>query len=214
MFQVFLGYKFFRFTLFFLGFLTVGTTIFVLAWDHINDPNSMWYGLAMGALGGLLVGLVGALIPRIGVFLVGAALGVVVALILNTTVLYRLYPANPNVTLGVSGAVLGLAIGGAATLMMRTVVVISTSFVGSYCTIRGIGYFAGNYPADEWALRDQIANGATLPVEIYAYFAGMMVLGVIGCVAQFMFTAKKRRGDEKDEWEEAYDDSDFSLMTG
>jgi hypothetical protein len=59
--------------------------------------------------GGLLVGLVGALIPRIGVFLVGSALGVVVALVLNTTVLYRLYPANPTVTLSVAAVVLGFA---------------------------------------------------------------------------------------------------------
>lgn len=211
LFQVFFGYKFFRFTLFTLGFLTVGVTIFVLAWDHINDPNSMWYGVAMGALAGLLVGLVGALVPKIGVFLVGAALGVVAALILNTTVLYRLYPANPNVTLGVAGSVLGLALGGLATLMMRVVVVISTSMVGAYCTIRGIGYFAGNYPADEWALEDQIANGRPLPVAIYAYFAGILAFGLVGIVVQFMFTARKANAFEKDEWEMEYDDSEFSI---
>ena len=211
LFQVFFGYRFFRVTLFVLGFITVGVTIFLLSWDHISDPNAMWYGLAMGALAGLLVGGVGAAIPRIGVFLVGGALGVVVALILNTTVLYRLYPSNPNLTLGVAGGVLGAIFGGLSILMMRVVVVASTSVVGSYATIRGIGYFAGNYPANEWALKDDIANGQTLPPEIYAYFAGMLALALVGMVVQFLYTAKKSNSDEKDEWEKEYDDSEFTL---
>ena len=210
-FQVFFGYKFFRVTLFVLGFTVVGVAIFLLSWDHINDPNAMWIGLAMGVMAGLMVGGVGAYVPRVGVFLVGAALGVVLALDLNTTVLWRLYPSNPNLTLGVAGGLLGAGFGGLSMLMMRTVVICSTSVVGAYALIRGVGYFAGNYPADELALKDQIANGQTLPVAVYGYFSGMLALALLGIAIQFLYTAKKANKDEKDEWEEAYDDSEMSL---
>ena len=210
LFQVVLGYKFFRVTLFLLGFFAAGLAVFFPAWDNIADPNGFYYAMAMGLLAGILVGGLGAWMPRIGVFLVGAMLGLITAFILNMTVLYKISNGNPTNTLIAAAVVLGLGLGVLATFMMRPVVVVSTSVIGAYGVIRGIGSFVGNFP-NEFQLKDQIINGQSLPVEVYGYFGGVLGIAVIGIVIQFKYTAKKKKESEKDEWEQEFEESEISL---
>ena len=211
MIQTFLGYKLFRVSLFLAGFLAAGLGVFYPAWQNISDANGIWYALALGGMAGLLVGGVGAWQPRIGVFLVGAALGVVIAFALNAAVLYKLSLGNPLIPLIVAAIVLGLGLGGLATIMMRTVVIVSTSVVGAYAAIRGVGHYAGNFP-DEFELAKQIeeGNGSLSPV-VYGYLAGIAVLAAIGVGVQFFVTARKASTDEKDEWELEYEQAELTL---
>lgn len=215
--ETFAGYKFFRTTLFTLGFLAAGLAVFLPVWDHLDSEYSEYIGLGLGGLAGLVVGGAGAVLPRVGVFLVGSALGIVGGMVLNTAFLYKIAVANDistNVTLGVGAGVLGLVFGVLAIFMMRFVVVIATSVVGAYAVMRGIGSFAGNYP-DEFALKDELMKGDTnLPWQTYAYLGGWAALSLLGVFVQFCVTAPRKKGNRKedrDEWEEQFDVSEISF---
>lgn len=210
--EVVAGYRLFRPTLFMLGSLLAGVPVFLLTWDHIVDPNAMWIGVGLGIAAGLLGGTICYFLYKVGVFAVGGALGVVIALVLNMTVLYKLSPGNANLPFIVGAVILGLGFGGLALYFMRITVIMSTSIVGGYAAIRGIGYFGGNYPSNEFDIEQQFVNGQTnLPWQIYAYFAGWVAIWSVGIGVQLLVTAKKANADEKDQFEKDFEAAELSV---
>ena len=204
--EVFVGYRLFRITLFLLGSAAGGIPTFLVAWDQIDDANAIWIGLGLGVLAGLLCGAASFFFYKVGVFLCGASLGVVVALVLNMAVLYKLGAGNTPFI--VAAIALGLAFGTLGYYFMRFSMVAATSVVGAYAFIRSVGFFAGNYPPNEFDIEQQLQNGQTaLPWQIYAYFAGWLVLVLLGVAVQLNITARKSSSAEKDQWEKAYDES-------
>ena len=159
------------------------------------------------ASSGLLAGIASFFLYKVGVFLCGAALGVTVALVLNMAVLYKL--PGGNVPFIVAAVVLGLAFGGLGFRFMRHTMVAATSIVGAYAFIRSVGFFAGNYPSNEFDIANELKDGQTdLPWQIWAYFAGWGALVLLGVGVQLRFTARKPAGGGRDAWEKAYDESD------
>ena len=205
--EVAAGYRLFRATLFILGGASGGIPTFLLAWDHISDPNAVWIACGLGVMAALLSGVASYFLYKLGVFLCGAALGVVVALIVNMAVLYKLVPGS-NVPLIVLAVALGLVFGALGFRYMRLTMVASTSAVGAYAFIRSVGFFAGHYPGNEFDIATELQNGETnLPWQIYAYFASWAALVVIGLSVQLLFTARRRAGEEEDDNERAFKDS-------
>lgn len=196
--------------------VAAGVPTFLVAWDNIQDPNAVWMGLGFGIMSGLLAGIASFYLYKLGVFLCGAALGVVSALVLNMAVLYKL--GFNNIPFIVAAVVLGLAFGGLGFYFMRTTMVTATAVVGAYACIRGIGYFGGGYPSNEFDVEQELQNGHSdqIPMIVYGYFGGWVVLWILGLFVQFKYTAKKGKTDEKDEWEKAYDESrlDLEAITG
>jgi len=205
--EVAAGYRLFRATLFILGGASGGIPTFLLAWDHISDPNAVWIACGLGVMAALLSGVASYFLYKLGVFLCGAALGVVVALIVNMAVLYKLVPGS-NVPLIVLAVALGLVFGALGFRYMRLTMVASTSAVGAYAFIRSVGFFAGHYPGNEFDIATELQNGETnLPWQIYAYFASWAALVVIGLAVQLLFTARRRAGEDEDDNERAFKDS-------
>ena len=158
--EVAAGYRLFRATLFILGGASGGIPTFLLAWDHISDPNAVWIACGLGVMAALLSGVASYFLYKLGVFLCGAALGVVVALIVNMAVLYKLVPGS-NVPLIVLAVALGLVFGALGFRYMRLTMVASTSAVGAYAFIRSVGFFAGHYPGNEFDIATELQNGET-----------------------------------------------------
>lgn len=205
--EVVAGYRFFRYTLMLLGAIAGGVPVFLLTWDNIQGPNAFWFGVGTGAMAGLIAAVASFFLWKVGVFLIGAALGVVIALVLNVTVLYKLSPADANLPLEIGGVVLGLAFGGLALKFMRTTVVVSTAVVGAYAFVRGVGHFAGGYPSNEFDVEQELQNGqVNLPYTVYIYFAAWCILWMLGIAVQFLVTAKKV-GSGKDENEKQFDEA-------
>lgn len=50
-----------------------------------------------------------------------------------------------------------------------------------------------------------------IPPVVYGYLAGMAVLAIIGVVVQCMYTSKKAKPGEKDEWEQTVESSEVSV---
>jgi len=204
--EVFFGYKLFRVTLFILGGAAGGIPTFLISWDQIDDPNAVWIGLGLGVMAGLIAGALSFFLYKLGVFLCGAALGVTVAIVLNLSVLYKL--PGGNAPFIVAAVFLGLGFGFLSYYYMRYSMIAATSIVGSYAFIRSVGYFGGNYPANEFDVEQELQNGQTnLPWQIYAYFAGWIALCFAGIFVQIRYTAKKKDGDGKDENELAFENS-------
>ena len=134
--EITFGYKLFRVTLFFSGFLAAFLAVLISILEYIHIDAAPWIGLGIGGVAGLLLGGAGAMYPRVGVFFITAAAGVCVGLILNTTIGWRI-PIDHDATMGVLAAGCGLIFGGLGIFFMRITVIISTSIVGAFLVIYG-----------------------------------------------------------------------------
>jgi MFS family permease len=219
--ETFAGYRFFKHTLVLLGAVALGGPVWVLTWDHIG---ALIQGVtADGALGaggaaGAVAGLIGALLCwrffRVGVFVIGALLGVLIADVLNLAVFVHLpIPASQlQAPFIASAVVLGGAFGAVALRWLRPSMIAATSALGGYAAIRGISFFAGSFP-NELDLESEVLNGETLPWQTYAYLSAAGVLALLGVFVQTRFTAPRVKDGEKDENEQALEDADLDLFS-
>ena len=209
--EISFGYKLFRVTLFFSGFLAAFIAVCLAILEYVTIDAAPWIGLGVGGAAGLLLGGAGALYPRVGVFLITAAAGVCVGLIFNTAFGYRV-PINHDVTLGILAGGGGLLFGTLGALFMRVTVIISTSIVGAFLIIYGAGRLIpppNNLP-NLLDLESELVNNA-IPPLVYGYLAFWALLSLVGMYTQFRFTGRKPRGREndKDEWEQVVEDGKF-----
>jgi hypothetical protein len=210
--EVAAGYKLFKPTLMLMGGIAAGVPVFLLTWDNITDANAFWFGCGTGGMAALIAAVASFFLWRVGVFLIGAALGVTIALVLNVTLLYKFVPSNPQLPLEVGGVLLGLGLGMLALRFMRPTVIVATSFIGAYAVIRGIGHFAGGYPSNEFDIGEEVASGQLVfSWTIYVYFAAWVVLAFVGVAVQLLVTSKAAANGEKDAQEKEYDAADPTL---
>ncbi len=176
----FAGYRLFRIVLAIYGFI-LGATI---ASSMMGNTNTA--GMIVAAIGG---GIVGALILVfayfIGIALVGAGLGALVAHVAWTRLQAGDPPALLVVVLAVAGAIV-------AMLLQRYVIIVATAFGGAWTMILGVIAMTADRAsvrgaaADVWILYP-FAPAATTGWAPIAWIA----LGVIGTVVQLGITAKR-----------------------
>ena len=214
------GYRFFRPTLLLLGALAAGLPVWVLVWDHapaafasISADGALGLGGGAGAFAGALSAALCWRFFRVGVFVIGAALGVLLALVLNLAVFVHLVPpAQADAPFIGGGVVLGGVFGALALRFMRPTMIAATAAIGAYACIRGVSLFAGGFP-DELGLVTQLESGARLSVAVYGYLGGMGALALVGAAVQVRFTAPRVRAGEKDENEIAFDEAEDDFNT-
>lgn len=191
------GFRLMRPTMFLCGFL-VGGFLCASAADYIfkdksYEATAWWVALCIG---GIFLGSLVLAIYSTGIFIVGAAGGVLLATMVNTSFGYKLFPNDPNTGLLVLAIVLGLIGGLLAFKLEKPVIVMATSLVGAVLTISGIGYFAKNFP-DITDLQASYATKDTttgewvynMPTIWWAYVGGMVALFVLGMLVQFKKTS-------------------------
>jgi len=131
----------------------------------------------------------------LGIFVAGAAAGVALAMLINNSVGYEIYPSHPQVVLIVLCIVLGI-LGGVLTLKLeRPVLIVATSLFGAAILVWGVGYFAGDFPStsDLKTYASQDINGDwvySIPDAWWGYLAGILVLFVLGLLVQFRKTSR------------------------
>ncbi|KAG9402466.1 hypothetical protein AC1031_007080 [Aphanomyces cochlioides] len=195
----FFGYKLFRPVLFICGF-AVGSVIFYLIAEKVfkNQSYVLTAAWICFVAGGLVVGATVMCIWNIGVFMVGAAAGILLAFLVNTTVGFRIWPANPDGMLYILIAGLGLLGGFLARCLERPFLIVATSFFGATAAVWGVGYFAGKYPSgsDLEALRDNVTDSSSNTTYIYSispawwgYLAATVVLFLLATFIQCNKTA-------------------------
>jgi hypothetical protein len=214
--EVFAGYRLFRYTLVIVGAGFAGIPCWVLTWDHvqqlgggITDSTAVILGGVAGGVGGLLGGFLCWKVWKVGVFVIGAALGVVIAMVLHITLFCHL--GMGNVPLIVAGVLLGLAAGALSVRFMRKAMVVSTSVLGAYAALRGVSLFVSGSYMDELQVAGKVQAGSPIPAAMYGYLGGMALLAAAGVLVQFLVTAAKPKKGGKDELEEEFDESEISL---
>jgi len=193
--MTFLGYKYKRTTLATVGFCVGGGFAYVLVDTLFPDA---WGGFPAVALVGVgaLVGALTAYFMHLGLFAAGASLGVVLAMLLQTAVLYRLSVEPSGLLMYIAMAVFGLILGLLALKLERPLLIIATSYGGAFLATYGVGHFIGNTPSP-FSLGAAIDNAAASGVESVPSTWWIM-LGVIAgvgtvaaCLQHFVIAKKK-----------------------
>lgn len=192
----FYGYRLLRFTIFLCGFMVAGLVAALVVELALGSlkwmPTVSWIAfLVAGIAGGSLAVYAYAL----GVFLVGALAGLLVAFVLQTSFAYQIFPSHPEVILIVLIVLLGL-IGGALTWRLeKPMLILATSYAGAVAFIWGIGCFTGKYPngaaLDRFRTRNMHGDWVyAIPGAWWAYLTAMLLMFVIGVWVQWRCTSK------------------------
>ena len=139
--------------------------------------------MSLSVLVGLLGGYLATKIEKIGAALLCAWGGFCAGVVLNETVLYL---ANSSVLFWCVNIGLAVLCGILAFVFFNQALIISTSFIGSYLSMRAFGIWFGGFP-NEYVLMSQIKSGAINNIDpvFYAYLAGMVVMTIIAAIVQF-----------------------------
>jgi len=178
----FAGYRFFRVVLAIYGFI-LGA---LMASSMMGVGNNV--GMIVAALvGGLIGAVVLVLAYFVGIALVGAGLGALIA----HEVWYWIKPGDPPALIVIGAALVGAAL---AMVVQRYVIVVGTAFGGAWTMIVGLmnalstrGLTRMSSATEVWILYPQ-----STPGERWAPLA-WLVLGLIGVVVQLGITGGKRK---------------------
>jgi len=191
----FFGYKLFKPVLFISGFV-VGAMVGFLVAERIfkNQSYITTASWITAIICGIILGAIVICVFQLGVFLIGAAAGILLAFALNTSFGYKIWPSNPTGMLYILLVVLALLFGWLALRLERPFIIVATSLCGAIATVWGIGYFAGKYPSgqDLESWRIQLADGNyeyKIGNEWWGYMAGTILLFIIALFVQFKKTA-------------------------
>ncbi|KAF1336142.1 hypothetical protein FI667_g856, partial [Globisporangium splendens] len=152
--------------------------------------TASWIGFLVG---GVVVGCL--VLYNVGVFLVGALAGALLAFVLNTSFGYRIYPSQPDVMLAIMIIVLALIGGFLVWKLEKFVIILAMSFIGATALVWGIGCFAGNYPsgADLKRFRYKDSQGDwiyDIPDAWWVYLCATLLIFLFGVYWQFTRSAK------------------------
>lgn len=191
-----LGYQLFHMTVFVIGFIAGGVACSLVV-ERIFQNESWVVTVSWVAfiVGGILCGFLAICLYWPAVFLVGVLAGAMLAVLINTSVAYKIAPNHPGIVLLVLAIVLGIVGGILAVKFERPVIILATSFAGAFLIMWGVGFFAGDYPSfnDLGHYRTTDSDGDTsydLPTGWWAYLAGTIGVFAVAAFIQFRFTAK------------------------
>lgn len=168
--ECFFGYRLLKPVLALTGFMVVGAL-----------AASLGYALSQMKAVALLAGLVGGVIGIavvvalyfVGIFLLGAFLGGILG-----AVGFAVAGSHPEPLLLLLSAILG---GAVALLFQKFMIVVSTSFGGSWSVVSGIAYFMMGV-TDPTHLERLLRSGGS---HRYALLLFWLALGIAGVVVQY-----------------------------
>lgn len=179
----FFGYFLLAPVLFLAAFITGGGACFVAVSAVLEEQTSTaaWISIAAMLLGGALCGFIAMRALSIGMFAVGASLGLIFASAFRTSLIAELFPKDPRTAFIVTAVVLGLVLGLLAVLFEKHMLIFSTAYAGACACIFGIGHFAGHFPTS----RDLTnAQKGQLDGWVLLYFGLTLLLGTMGLFFQ------------------------------
>lgn len=156
-----MGKRFFKISLFLVGstVLTVVSTLFVFSVFLSRDSSNTTGWLIFS--GCLLVSMIGGLILakffRFGVAVAAGWGGVVLALILYNSFVYKI-DGRSKVVFWIFVVLMGVITASLSFYFCWPAVIMATSVAGAYAIIRGISLKAGGYPSELEIIQD-IKNG-------------------------------------------------------
>lgn len=192
----FAGQRLFRPTMFICAFGIGGLVlsgIVVAIFGHRTwIGTASWVSFLIGGV--ILAGLV-LTIYNVGIFMVGAAFGVMLAATVNNSVGYLIYPAKPTSLFVILACIFALIGGLLAFKAERMALIVATSAIGAHAMIWGLGYYIGHYPnpMDLTARAVKRVDGSlnySIPSQWWGYLVGIILLFILCMLVQCKKTAK------------------------
>jgi hypothetical protein len=178
----FAGYRIFRVVLGIYGFI-LGA---LLASSAMGAEQTLWM-VAAAVLGGLIGALILIAAYFVGVALIGAGVGALVA-----NVIWAALEREPHVFIVILFAVAG-ALG--ALALQRYVIIVATAFGGAWTAIVGALALAGDRVATQAAARSDVWLAYPMnpaPGQRWVLLV-WLALGIAGVIVQLSVTAKGRK---------------------
>jgi hypothetical protein len=192
LFLAFLGRKLFSAAIFIVGAIIVTGLILIIFYStFLSDSTSSWLPwliVSLSIVVGLICGYFLMKVEKIGGALLAGWGGFILGVVLNETVFYLASSAVLFWCINVGFAVVFALLG---FFFFNYAVMLATSFIGAYMTMRGIGIMAGGFP-NEYVLINEIQSGAISNIDpvFYAYLAGMVVQTIACFVVQIKMFKK------------------------
>jgi hypothetical protein len=167
--ECFFGYRLFRVILGITGFCLGGLLGGYVAYSLTQSQLT-------AVIGGLIGGLVGAGLMAglyiVGVFLIGALFGAMVALAFS-----NIGGSTPQTWLVI---ILALTGGVLAAVLQKVVIVVATAFGGAWWALTGMAVITGSITVEN--PRELLGGLAGAPA---AWLIGWFVLGIVGVIVQY-----------------------------
>ena len=194
LFLCFLGKKSVKFNMFICGFIAGGIPTLVIATDLLKNmeaqSQAFWISIGVSCLMGIIVGVLLVCLYQIGNFVIGAALGVVIA-VYTVVILDSIIHFHSDVVLYVSVCVCALEFGSFALVWDHVMVILGTSVIGSYMISFGVGQFIG-----EWfnPFSPQFSQKLQHPpYQWYVYLGLIAGFSILGIVVQAVTNKQMKR---------------------
>lgn len=186
----FFGYFLLSPVLFLAAFVTGGGFCFISIGAILGEdtPLAAWLSIAAMLLGGALLGFIALRALNVGMFAVGAALGVVFASAVKASLIAQAYPKDPELAFRVVAVVCGVLFGLLALCLQKQMLIFSTAYAGSGACMFGIGHFAGHFPTS--ADLGKVEKGE-LDGWVLGYILATLLLGTGGMMFQFWLGKNK-----------------------
>lgn len=186
----FFGYFLLAPVLFLAAFITGGGACFVAVSTVLEDesPTEAWIAIGAMLLGGALLGFIAMRALPVGMFAVGASLGVVFASSIRTTVIADLFPKDPRTAFIATAVTLGLILGLLAVFFEKHMLIFSTAYAGAFACAFGVGHFAGHFPTTQ-----EISEAEKGHVNVWTvvYILAAIGVGTLGMMFQFWLARDK-----------------------
>jgi hypothetical protein len=183
----FFGRLLFKPVIFIAGVMATVCLVWLIFYStFLSSSTKSWVGwvvLGVSIVVGLLVGFLFIKFIKLGVFVLAGFGGYTLGLLLYNAFLYKIdsQVAFWCITVGIAlvAGVLGL-------FLFDHVLIHATAFFGSYLFIYAIGLVAGGYQ-NPFTIVTEIKNGLIDSIDpvFYAYFAGNIVLYILGALIQY-----------------------------
>jgi hypothetical protein len=180
--QCFFGYRIFKVILALVGFV-LGAGLAGFAGFALSQNQAV--ALLAGLVGGLIGAALLVALYFVGVFLIGAWLGVLLGAVLCIAAQSEPVPVILLI-LGIIGGVI-------AVVLQKVIIILATSFGGSWSIVTGIAYFTTGAidPTDPKRL---FRTGGSL---LYIMLLCWIALGIAGVIVQYKFLPKPSKEQKK-----------------
>ena len=177
MIECFFGYRMLKIVLGITGFIAGGLLCVGLVHEFMG--NHPVFALIAGFVGGVVGSSMMIGLFVFGVFILGAVLGYIVGEAISISILGS---ANPMIVVPL------VIVGGIATIVVyRTMIIISTSFIGAYLIVFSIGKFIG---MPNTIFRFQQFNGLrNSGGQFVVMLLFCILVGIAGVIVQYKYTA-------------------------
>ena len=171
------GYKLFKFGIFCVCGYFVGSIVWQILLAMLADDakkDTLLY--VISGVSGVIGGLMALYWLPVAVFMMGFAVGAMLAVALNPIILCKMIPSDPTATLFIGLAVLGLVFGGLTLYFERHILIGAATLTGSLMVMYNIGTLAGNFPTIH-AIK---SNTGKIPGQWWGYLGGFVGLAALG----------------------------------